>query len=138
MSNKVEQIDPICNMCGYSCRLSDNWEDDVNGLFCSVEGRYSSTPGNGYGALDDCSSYKFALCEFCLDWMFTQFKIPVQVINTLNNVVENKFRSAIQRVAEDDWRKDEEGFYQEYLKRANARSKEHRLVERYRNLQVLK
>lgn len=72
----------LCNMCGESCLLSDShahYEDPSGMINEVVSGGWHSTPGNGSGALDDTTSYRFSLCEFCLDWMFKNFKIPPNV-----------------------------------------------------------
>jgi hypothetical protein len=73
--------DILCNLCALSCDLptgpADDPKPDPHGLIeKEVLGHYASTPGNGHGALDDTTAYKFSLCEWCLDWLFTQFKIP--------------------------------------------------------------
>jgi hypothetical protein len=127
-----------CNLCGLSCQLGDksppiNFVENYGLIGANVVGGYFSTPGNGYGALDDMVDYRFSMCEFCLDWLFTQFTIPVKISGT-----EEAFKPAIQRVFEDDWRKEKETFYQEYLKRSNARSKEFKTVEKCKKLQLFK
>jgi len=129
----------LCNLCGLSCHLADiEGITDYGGIIgLTVAGGYFSTPGNGDGALDDNYYYKFSLCEFCLDWLFTQFKIPVSVNNDYDNS-KIEFKSAAQRVLEDDWRTEKEKFYQEYLRRATARTKESSVVERFNKLKILK
>jgi len=119
----------ICNMCGESCDLKNFKDDSVmdeGGLIdCKVSGGYSSTAGNGYGALDDSTSYRFSLCEFCVDWLFQQFKTPPQTSDYMLGGIndEEPFRPAAERVKEDDWRKMKEGFFKEYNRRAELRKK---------------
>jgi hypothetical protein len=134
-----------CNLCGLSCNLK-NWGPE--GLIDAVViGGYESTPGNGSGALDDMTRYRFSICEFCLDWLFTKFRIPVVVDDPMNDyllddgetieeglermgVVQilerpqpNPWRPAAQRVAEDDWRKMKDEFYAEAARRSAARER---------------
>jgi hypothetical protein len=114
-----------CNLCGLSCRLAgpESYFNGLSGLIdCKVLGRYDSTPGNGAGALDDTTQYEFSLCEFCLDWLFVQFKVPVEVSDYMNpdNPKEN-WVSAKDRVANDDWRKMKTVFFNEFKKRNKAR-----------------
>jgi hypothetical protein len=90
-----------------------------------VLGHYASTPGNGHGALDDTTAYKFSLCEWCLDWLFTQFKIPPVVREWYFDGRRGKpeeWRPAAQRVSEDDWRTFKKEFSEEAAKRDAARS----------------
>jgi hypothetical protein len=68
---------PVCNYCGHTCLIGEGRYRSAAGLIgASVSGGYESTPGNGYGALDDLTSYPFNICEFCLDRMFQEFVIP--------------------------------------------------------------
>lgn len=115
-----------CNMCGESCQLLDKSGADCgeSGLIdCEVVGGYFSTPGNGYGALDDCTSYTFSLCEFCLDWLFNQFKIPPGTFDMIDGK-EEKWELSISRVMNEDWRKQKESFLQEYTRRSVLRGNE--------------
>lgn len=108
----------LCNMCGESCLLGDSEESypDYSGLIKQVVfGGYHSTPGNGSGALDDTTSYEFSLCEFCLDWLFKNFKVPPLVY--VGGDGPEEFKSAEDRVANDDWRKQKDKFREEYMKR---------------------
>lgn len=119
---KVEH-DATCNMCGYSCMLgcADHPTHGLGGLINQrVSGGYESTPGNGSGALDDCTAYTFSLCEFCLDWLFSRFMIPTTIVNNLDSEHET-FRSAAERVASDEWRKMKHEFTVEHDRRAAAR-----------------
>jgi hypothetical protein len=110
-----------CNLCGLSCKLNSEFDTDNDyGLKAKVSGGYLSTPGAGYGALDDSNLYKFSLCEFCLDWLFTQFKIPVNIVDMIDYKGE-KFKPAANRVKDDDWRKEKDKFFAEYKKRNVAR-----------------
>jgi predicted HAD superfamily Cof-like phosphohydrolase len=65
---------PLCNLCGQTRTLGQLYSEgaptDLYGLRTRVDGGYLSL------ALQDCTAYKFALCEFCLDWLFTQCKHP--------------------------------------------------------------
>ena len=118
-----------CNWCGETCLLVDRGrtghvvtDRDRHGLIDAVvSGGYESTPGNGQGALDDCSSYKFSLCEFCLDHLFTQFKIPPTVAEYGSGGGEYPFTPAAERVAKDDWRPMKEAFFAEARRRAEKR-----------------
>jgi hypothetical protein len=109
-------------MSGLSCRLSGS---DSRGLIdCKVRGKYESTPGNGMGTLDDSTEYKFSLCEFCLDWLFVQFKVPVEVSDYMNpNGPKEKWVSAKDRVHKDNWRKMKTVFFDEFEKRNKARNR---------------
>lgn len=112
-----------CNLCGEPCGLvvdhGGTPYTEHMGLFAEVTGGYESTPGNGQGALDDCTTYRFAICEFCLDWLFTQFKIPPQV-SWMDGTLD-PFRPATQRVEEDDWRRMKDEFRIEAARRALLR-----------------
>jgi hypothetical protein len=129
-----------CNMCGESCSLGPLYGDgldgdklDYNGLLnVKVAGGYNSTPGNGNGALDDMTRYGFSMCEFCLDWLFQQFKIPVTVDDYMNddNYLPKAETNAVQlpawkcaeaRVNEDEWRQSKEEFHQENNRRSLLR-----------------
>jgi hypothetical protein len=136
--------DTICNLCGHSCSLGplagvpkDGRSDeeirqniackqlpgwDVGGLLdYTVMGGYNSTPGNGEGALDDCTGYNFSLCEFCLDYLFTKMVIPPRVQSVHSVQPKEVFRPAAQRVVEDDWRKEKDEFFAEAERRAKSR-----------------
>jgi hypothetical protein len=107
----------LCNRCGLSCVIGPEGSQPAGLIKAEVTGSYESTPGNGNGALDDGDKYHFCLCEFCLDWLFTTFKIPVTVCGSDGLVV---WRPAVDRMAEDEWRKDD-SFYVEAARRALAR-----------------
>ena len=119
---------PICNLCGLSCLLTEY--NHIYGTQYSVPsglinitavGGYHSTPGNGVGALDDMSAYKFSMCEFCLDWLFTQFKMPPYLYDhTVDDL--GVFVPAEERVKNDEWRKDKETFFAEKKRRDEARA----------------
>jgi hypothetical protein len=148
-----ETKDIICNLCGESCSLGSAYNDgndpdplDYSGLIeQTVTGGYNSTPGNGNGALDDMVRYSFSLCEFCLDWLFQQFTIPVAVDDPMNDYLTQEgetmdealdkrgivqlmeapqpppWKSAAERVAEDDWRQQKEKHFNESNRRARKR-----------------
>ncbi len=118
----------LCNLCGLSLVLEPNSGfSEIHGLVnCKVSGGYDSTPGNGSGALDDTHQYKFSLCEFCLDWLFIQFKIPVEIsdyMGTGSNSQKLEWVSAENRVSNDDWRGMKKEFFEEFKKRNRARMK---------------
>lgn len=115
----------VCNLCGESCEPDGLVIGDPEYRFAplglidqKIQGGYESTPGNGYGALDDMTTYGFSLCEFCLDWLFTQFKLAPTVTY---DTVSEPWRPAEQRVTEDEWRKEKEIFFKEFKKRNEAR-----------------
>lgn len=118
---------PICNRCGLSCALGPH--GFAGGLTRhTVTGGFDSTPGNGFGALDDLDGYTFSLCEFCCDWLFQTFVVPVEVGEMSiegNRLVstdgERRWRPAAQRVEEDEWRRMKDEFRAEHDRRARAR-----------------
>ena len=113
----------ICNLCGLPCD-PNNGCGEMGLLDASVCGGYHSTAGNGFGALDDLTEYRFSLCEFCLDWLFGKFQIPVEVRNYMCEDVKEQpepWRPAIQRVEEDEWRRAKDDFMTRYLRCKNAR-----------------
>lgn len=126
-NNSIEDIK--CNKCGLSCKLLDydkaekinaQTAIDNHGLVkAEVYGGYDSTPGNGFGALDDSSRYTFSLCEFCLDWLFQQFKIPVKEEDYTTGIVE-EWKSAIDRIVRDSWRNNNPGYFIEESKKRNT------------------
>lgn len=115
----------VCNLCGHLCSLEDldgKVHEHHAGLQnVSVSGGYHSTAGNGFGALDDTETYTFSLCELCLDWLFSQFVVPIQVTHYMGDPEEPEpFRPADQRVHEDEWRR----FKAEYFALRAARAKD--------------
>jgi len=139
--------DPMCNLCGLSCVLGlPSPARGPHGLLdAQVIGGYESTPGNGCGAVDDMTRYTFNLCEFCLDWLFERFKVPVKTDDPMNDYMLREgesvaegvermgvvrvmghcdkpaWRPATQRVFDDEWRRDKQEFYAERDKRKAAR-----------------
>lgn len=109
----------LCNLCSLSCEIGEY--DNYGLLNAEVSGGYESTPGNGNGALDDTMKYTFSLCEFCLDWLFTQFKIPVRMECYMNSGPPEPFVPAKDRVISDNWRKMKDEFFTEWHKRNTAR-----------------
>jgi len=97
----------ICNLCGFPCSPPEesSLNNDMGLIDAYVCGGYDSTAGNGYGALDDTVEYRFSLCEFCLDWLFEKFQIPVEVRDYIGGEEIEPWRPALQRVKEDEWRK---------------------------------
>jgi hypothetical protein len=121
--------EPLCNLCGLTCLLGPptlangrkNEGHRASGLIAAeVRGGYESTPGNGSGALDDGTSYTFNICEFCLDWLFDKFIIPVTVVDS-NGGESLDDRSAARRVLEDEWRKKSEFFVESNRRNARRR-----------------
>ena len=115
-----------CNLCGLPCGSPSSnpqqWSEQ--GLLdAHVCGGYDSTPGNGEGALDDMMEYRFSMCEFCLDWLFGKFQIPVTVRDYIAGETREPWRPAAQRVLEDDWRRMKEQFTAEYERRKKARER---------------
>ena len=125
VDSKIEHV--YCNLCGGMCALIDFTRgtivDNTAGLQNAyVSGGYWSTAGNGEGALDDGVTYHFSLCEFCLDWLFSNFRIPVKTSNYMsNNDPEEDFRPAAVRVKDDSWRTHKDEFFQEYIVRGQSR-----------------
>lgn len=122
--SEVHEIaDVSCNLCGHSCALTEAGHVEMGGLIkARVSGGYFSTPGNGSGALDDTTSYHFSLCEFCLDWLFGKFTIPVATSAYMDgDHPDEPWRPAAERVAADDWRKAKGQFAAESSLRDAAR-----------------
>jgi hypothetical protein len=115
--------DPLCNLCGESCNFHADVKQPDGLVDQKVVGGFDSTPGNGSGALDDTCVYTFSLCEFCLDWLFTQFKIPPEVRCLSNYGEPEPWKPAAQRVTEDEWRKQKQRFFKEAARRAAARER---------------
>lgn len=111
-----------CNLCGLSCNLNSNHPSGL--LFAEAVGGYDSTPGNGYGALDDGNVYTFSLCEFCLDWLFGKFRIPVTVRDYHTEEVQ-EWQPAEVRVRNDPSldQKSCLHFFSEKVKRDQIRKK---------------
>lgn len=109
---------PVCNLCGELCGHTEAW-DPMGLINCRVVGGYCSTPGIGFGALDDCTSYVFSLCEFCLDSLFVKFKVKPLV--EIHGEPE-EFRSAVERVKNDDWRHLKDQFFDEEFLRRKKRN----------------
>ena len=117
---------PVCNLCGLSCELVEiisecgtQYRDNGGLIDATVRGGYASSPGNGVGTLDDCTEYNFSLCEYCLDYLFEQFKVPVSVIDIHDGA--EPYRSAAERVKNDTWREDKETYFAEKKRRDEAR-----------------
>ncbi len=71
---KVEKPEKFCNKCGNSCRPPyKDWTDNYGLIDATVSGGYCST------YLNDCTVYKFTLCEKCLRHLFQTFEKPPQV-----------------------------------------------------------
>ena len=129
MENAAETL---CNLCGLPCTAGipgktcpEGHQDFRAGLIdAGVAGGFESTPGNGDGALDDTVAHRFSLCEWCLDWLFAQFKIPVGVSSDTpgDDWQPPPWRPASERVRTDEWRRMKDVFQAEYERRALARS----------------
>lgn len=100
------ESDKLCNLCGLPRWVGYTETDgELGGVAMRAEGGYYSTPGNGSGALDDMTVYCFALCEFCLDFMFSQFVIPVDVECRLDESGhKTEWRPAMNRVLDRTFR----------------------------------
>jgi len=110
-----------CNVCGHSLQLEPN-TPRVGLVDAEVQGSFHSTPGNGAGALDDCTKYKFSVCEFCLDWLFTKCLIPPEVEDIHGDPdTPARWRPAGQRVVEDSWRTQKLRYSDEALVREMSR-----------------
>lgn len=131
---EAEKKETLCNLCGFPCTAAPprgtHSEEVVKmhtdyraGLIdARADGGYESTPGNGYGALDDMTAHQFSLCEFCLDWLFAQFVIPVKAWDYGIGEAET-WRPAAERVEADEWRKGKAKFFQEAARRSAARKR---------------
>lgn len=109
----------LCNLCGESC-IVNNPHNKINiGLINeTVTGGFESTPGNGYGALDDCTQYQFSLCEFCLDYIFSNCVIPIKTSDREPfEPKDNPFIPATQRIFQDKWRRFKGESLNEIVKR---------------------
>lgn len=73
------RVDVLCNKCGKTCNNSKrnghkNSLVDYQGLIeAEVHGGYDSEK------IGDLISWKFSICEFCLDKIVASFKIPAQI-----------------------------------------------------------
>jgi len=126
----LSEQEPLCNLCGLTCVLGCEGHPcrAPRGLVdAQARGGYLSTAGNGHGALDDMTLYQFSLCEWCLDWLFSQFKIPVSIFDydpwdgSPEDGTLRPWRSAAERVAADDWRGMKREFAAEAARRDQAR-----------------
>jgi len=121
----VTTDDVLCNRCGLGCAIGCGDLRSLCGLVNAVaDGGYESTPGNGHGALDDTTRYTFSLCEFCLDWLFSTFVIPVDVSDYMcPGEKMEPWAPAAERVERDSWRRMKKEFRAEYQRRVMAREK---------------
>jgi len=114
---------PICNACGLSCSLRSPQGPYPSGLVeATVSGGYESTAGNGYGALDDLTTYTFSLCEFCLDALFSQLRVPPRVAQ-MGTPSEGEYESAADRIRTQPWRAMGDLFREESARRARRRKR---------------
>ena len=116
----------VCNLCGLTCALPASHPElhcEYGLIDARVQGGYDSTPGNGCGALDDMHEYHFSLCEFCIDWLFARFRVPVTVTEYGGRAFEEpeEWRPAEVRVREDSWRGMKKKFRAEHERRKMAR-----------------
>lgn len=115
----------LCNLCGHSCYLPGDCNGNSGLIEQKVMGGYDSTPGNGCGALGDMTQYTFSLCEFCLDFLFTNFVIPPKQRYVFNDEdsVEEQFVGAEQMMIKNlTYKRFKEHFYNEANKRTSARN----------------
>lgn len=69
-------VEHTCNACGESCASKDAVKSGVPGSFGLI-----NAVAKGYffsPVLEDCTTYKFDICEKCLKAMFDKFVIPVE------------------------------------------------------------
>ncbi len=123
----AEILNVKCNLCGHLCALGEAKQNEpdrmLGGLLgAQVNGGHYSTAGNGYGALEDGCSYRFSLCEFCLDWLFNQFKVPVKVHDYIDGDPA-KWEAADERVKRYAGKPLAEVYRVEADKRAKSRGK---------------
>lgn len=72
LRTSIKYIEVFCNNCGKSCRINKS-KDNYGLINATVHGGYESNN------LNDCSTYKFSLCESCLSRLFMEFKIPPDI-----------------------------------------------------------
>lgn len=105
-----------CNLCGEPCGhvVSSGALYEMGLIRCTVSGGFEST------ALDDGATYTFSLCEFCLDWLFTQMRTPPVVGSYVGGDGEppGPFRPAAARVREVR----KKAFFDESLRRQALRA----------------
>ena len=128
MSETQPQVrNHTCNLCGEPCSPPGSHPElwgEQGLLDAQVRGGYDSTPGNGTGALDDTEKYSFSLCEFCLDWLFGRFQVPVSVSNYMSGEEHaDPWLPAAERVARDRRRRMKKEFEVEHQRRSQARDK---------------
>ncbi len=75
---KEINVEHLCNVCGKSCsdkKAAESGEPGGGsyGLIDAVAKGYFFSP-----VLEDCTAYKFDICETCLKAMFDKFVIPVE------------------------------------------------------------
>jgi hypothetical protein len=112
----------MCNFCGETCEIVGDSTGEIkenSGLIdANVSGGYGSTPGNGNGTLDDCTKYTFSLCEWCLDWLFEQFKTPPTTSDYMSpDEAAEPYIPAVERVTLDSWRVKKKKFFDERRRR---------------------
>ncbi len=73
-------VDVLCNLCGGSCRLPRLPERHPGTIPTSFYGLIEATVTGAYESdvLEDCTWYRFSLCERCLAELFARCKVPVQ------------------------------------------------------------
>lgn len=122
----VKQLTHLCHWCGLSCIFEkpSPISPRMNGLIdAKASGGYDSTPGNGEGTLDDGTTYRFSLCEWCVDHLFAQFKYPPIMFDYMSGEEQKDWKPAATRVMEEDWRKGKKEFFEEFEKRNAARGR---------------
>lgn len=121
------KTDIKCNLCGHSCYLGlnrflrDNHIETGGLSNAHVSGGYESTPGNGCGAFGDGDVYNFSFCEFCLDFLFENSKIPIKEWDVHTPEDPHLFVSALEKVKFETWRQEKTEFLAEYEKRKASR-----------------
>ncbi len=105
-----KEAEVLCNMCGGSMRVDEDYGDG-NAYF---NGLVDARVGGGYHSyhLFDMTTYSFDMCEQCLRKMFIQFKIP-PLVN--DNMDRDATWEQDQQYYEYRLWKDNGGHHQAYL-----------------------
>lgn len=109
---KQREQEHLCNFCGETC-LPDvpaNETPGLYGLASCYQGGYHSE------VLDDLTNYEFNICEYCLDHLFSLFKIPPKT-TPYGGVVSEDYKPFLLRSIKSNKSKVE------YLHRSSLRTK---------------
>ena len=111
VSTKIVEV--LCNMCGEDCKVGNygnQWSEKTKkwtpgpATENAYEGVIEHEVHGGYFSklLGDMTSYRYSLCEKCTKKMFSQFKIPVDILddNTGREYVpESEYEKHAQKTA---------------------------------------